>query len=298
MNKVELKAWFQASRPPFYIATAIPIMVGWILAAHKTAWHPWRFAIIILGSLIVHLATNLGNDYFDFVQGTDEGEAIGGSRVIQENKISVRAIRNVTIMLYGIAVVIAFLMITYLKIWYLWIPVGFAFFSSIFYVAPPIKYGYRGLGELFVGINMGPLMVAGTYWAIAEKLSWDPIFISIPLGLMVASILYYQNLPDINTDARAGKRTLAVRLGKDKAIIGLILIFLMIYLSIVLLILFHLLPLAADLTLLTIPIFLKLMRHVKSSKDISQLDQYGKYVRIIYFINGIIIILSLLIFHY
>ena len=86
-----LKAWAQASRLPFFVATFIPLIIGWSMAVKTTgAVRPGRFLLVLLGSLIVHLITNLANDYFDHLVGTDAGESIGGSRVIQEGKISPR----------------------------------------------------------------------------------------------------------------------------------------------------------------------------------------------------------------
>ena len=84
-----MSAWIQASRPPFFIATLIPLFVGWVLA-RNAGFHPGRFFLVVLASFMVHLATNLANDYFDYLEGTDAGESIGGSRVIQEGKLAPR----------------------------------------------------------------------------------------------------------------------------------------------------------------------------------------------------------------
>jgi len=294
MNREIMKAWFQASRPPFFIATFIPLAIGWVLAGADGSWYPWRFFLAALGSFFIHLVTNLANDYFDHLQGTDDGLSIGGSRVLQEGKISLQALRKAIILLYFIAFIIALYLIISLKIW-LMIPfVLFSLLSSFFYVAPPIRYGYHGLGEVSVAINMGPIMVVGTYWVVAGSPGWLPFYISLPIGLMVASILYYQNIPDIDTDRLAGKNTLAVRLGHKNAIRGLIVLFIAIYWSIVLLVLTRHLPCEAAICLLSIPILLVLLKRLKQTNDPVIMDEYGKYVRIIYFFNGVVILLSLL----
>ena len=295
MHKETLKAWFQASRPPFYIATLIPLTIGWVLAGLGGPWHPWRFLLINAGALMVHLATNLANDYFDHLQGADDGPSIGGSRVIQEGKISPAALRYAIISLYLLAFIVAFYLMVTLDLWAMLPVVLFSFCSSLFYVAPPVRYGYHGLGEIFVGINMGPVMVVGTYWVIAGRLDWLPFYLSLPVGLMVASILYYQSIPDIDTDRAIGKRTLAVRLGLKKAIIGLILFWLTIYTSIITLICLGHLNRLALVSLLTIPIFLRLLMLLRKTTDTVVMDGYGKYIRILYFFNGMVIIASLLI---
>jgi 1,4-dihydroxy-2-naphthoate octaprenyltransferase len=295
MNKSTLKAWFQASRPPFFIATLIPLTIGWILAGLDGAWHPWRFLLITIGALMVHLATNLANDYFDYIQGADDGPSIGGSRVIQEGKISAQALKVAIILLYSLAFIVAFYLMITLDLWAMFPVVLFSFFSSLFYVAPPVRYGYHGLGEVFVGINMGPIMVVGTYWVVAGHPAWLPLYISLPVGLMVASILYYQSIPDIDTDRAIGKRTVAVRLGQQGAFIGLILFWLAIYTSIIALIGTGHLNHLAFASLLSVPIFIRLLMLLRKTDDTIVMDGYGKYIRILYFFNGMVIIASLLI---
>jgi len=291
MSREIAKAWIQASRPPFYIATLIPLTLGWVVAAGQgSAWHPWRFALINLAAFMVHLATNLANDYFDHLQGTDAGASIGGSRVIQEHKITPETLKRVIILLYAGAFLVACYMMSAYRVWGLAPILLFSFLSSLFYVAPPVRYGYRGLGEVFVGINMGPVMVVGTYWVIAGRPEWSPFYLSLPIGLMVASILYYQSIPDIDTDSSVGKRTLAVRLGKEKAIAGLFFLWLAVYISIVTLTLMGYLHKLAFLSLLSLPILFKVIRLARQTSDIVELDLHGKYVRILYFMNGAVII--------
>jgi len=295
MHKATLMAWIQASRLPFYVATFIPLFIGWIMAIRAEGFvRPFRFLLVFLGSFMVHLLTNLANDYFDHIIGTDSGESIGGSRVIQEGKIAADTMFKVIVSLYVLAFAIAFIIIFGLHLYLLAIPIFFAAFSSYFYVAPPIRYGYHGLGELFVGINMGPIMVVGTYWVITGHPALRPLLVSIPIGLMVASILYYQSLPDMKTDEAVQKHTLAVKLGKRGAFWGLVIFFVLIYLSIATLIAWGLLSWYGFGFLVSVPVVVKLIGIVMRTEDWVLLDQYGKYVRMVYFICGISIISALL----
>ncbi len=291
----QLKAWYQASRPPFYIATIIPLTAGLALSKPIDADKLSMFLFINIAAFMVHLATNLANDLFDHYQGADADESIGGSRVIQEGKISLKSLWIAVTSLYFIAGLIA-IYITYIQnIWLLWSFILFAFLSSVFYVAPPIKYGYRGLGEFFVGINMGPIMVAGSYWAINGNLTWSPLWASIPIGIMVAAILFYQNLPDIESDKKVGKNTLAVMLSRNGSIIAMLIIGILIYLSTVTLILLDVYPIICLLTLITIPLFIKILQLMKKETDWVLLNQRGDLIRKIYFLNGIIIIFGIFI---
>jgi 1,4-dihydroxy-2-naphthoate octaprenyltransferase len=288
-----LHHWIQASRPSFFIATFIPLAAGWMLAGKLGAWRPLRMLLILLGSLMVHLATNLADDYFDHLHGTDDGLSIGGSRVIQEGKIAPRTILKVVILLYALAFGIALCSIAVLGLWGLTPLVLLAWFGSFFYVAPPVRYGYRGLGELSVGINMGPVMVVGTYWVISGRADWAPFLISIPIGLMVAVILYYQSLPDMESDLAVHKYTVAVRLGRRRAFYGLIVFWVMIYSSINGLVLTGYLAWPALLSLLTIPLLVRLLNIMTGIGDWVELDRYGKYIRILYLLNGIVILIAL-----
>ncbi|MGV8056939.1 MAG: 1,4-dihydroxy-2-naphthoate octaprenyltransferase [Smithellaceae bacterium] len=295
MKNNKIKSWIQASRVHFFVATFVPLFIGWFLAIKDTGYvYPGKFLLVLAGSLIVHLITNLANDYFEYNTGTDAGDAIGGSRVIQEGKIAPQTILKAIIALYIIAFIIALIIIFYFRLYLLSIPILFAAFSSYFYVAPPVRYGYHGLGELFVGINMGPIMVTGTYWVIAGNPGWAPFFISLPVGLMVSSILYYQSLPDMKTDYQAHKFTLAVRLGQKGAHCVLLLFFFLIYLSIVLLIITGLLSFWSFSFLLSLPLVIKLTGIINRTDDWVLLDQYGKYVRLIYFICGLAIIAGII----
>jgi 1,4-dihydroxy-2-naphthoate octaprenyltransferase len=292
MSGETLKAWIQASRPPFFIATLAPLLIGWI-SAKAYGLHPYRFLLVILGSFIVHLATNLANDYFDYIKGTDSGESIGGSRVIQEGKILPDVLLKAIIILYCIAFLIAFIIMFSFNLVVIFPLILFAAFSSFFYVAPPIRYGYYGFGELFVGINMGPIIVVGTYWVIAGRFDWEPFYLSLPVGLMVASILYYQSLPDMKTDLAAAKYTLAVRLGKKGAFTGLIVFWILIYMAIIILMFTEILSWYALIFFLSLPVYVKMIGTVKNTEDWVLLDQYGKYVRILYGLNSIAIIAGL-----
>ena len=291
MTTDKLKAWFQASRPPFFIATLIPIVIGWIMAGDGK---PVLFSLALVGAFFVHFATNIVNDYFDYLEGADSGDSVGGSRVIQEGKISPQELLRGIIFLYGAAFLIALGVIIKFSLYSILPLVAFAWASSFYYVAPPIRYGYHALGELFVGINMGPVMVVGTYWIFSGHPDWKPLLVSIPVGLMVASILYYQSLPDMETDRAVGKQTLALLLGKKGAYIGLILFWILIYLAILLLVVSHCLSAWSLLFLLTLPIFFKMLRLVRSTEDWQLLHGRGQYVRMLYFFSGLTIIAGLL----
>ncbi len=293
LNSNKLKAWYQASRPPFYIATFIPLTAGWMLAVRSGApYQAGLFLLINIFAVMVHFATNLANDYFDHVQGADAGGSIGGSRALQEGKLSIGELGASLWVLYIGAAAMAAGYMWLANMWIMSPLVLFSIFSSLYYTAPPIRYGYLGLGELFAGINMGPVMVVGAQWIIAGSPSLDAFLVSLPIGMMVAGILYYQSMPDMETDASVGKRTITVRLGRKWAYKVLIFQWVIIYTLILGLVAGRIISPIAVASLLTVPTIVKLLRIIPGIQDWQELNSYGHYIRKLYLLNGLIIVLA------
>ena len=294
MSSDKLKAWYQASRPPFYIATFIPLTAGWMLAVRDGApYQVGLFLLINIFAVMVHFATNLANDYFDHVQGADSGGSIGGSRALQEGKLSIGELRASLWILYIGAAAMATGYMWLADMWIMSPLVVLSIFSSLYYTAPPIRYGYLGLGELFAGINMGPVMVVGTRWIIAGSPSIDALLVSLPIGMMVAGILYYQSMPDMVTDAAVGKRTITVRLGQKWAYYVLIGQWVIIYALILGLAASRLISPIAIASILTVPILVKLLKLIPGIKDWQEFNSHGHYIRKLYLLNGLIIVLAI-----
>jgi 1,4-dihydroxy-2-naphthoate octaprenyltransferase len=295
MNRDKLRAWWKASRPPFYIATFVPLLAGWMLAIRDgAARQVGLFLLINLYSVMVHFATNLANDYFDHFQGADSGESIGGSRMLQAGLITIGELRGALLFLYLGSFTLAVGYMTVAGMWILSPFVAISIFSSIFYTAPPIRYGYHGLGEVFAGLNMGPVMVLGTYWIMTGYPSWEAVFISVPIGIMVAGILYFQSIPDMATDKAVGKMTITVRLGREGAFKWLIIQWMVVYLLILILTVSKVLSSVAMASLFTLPILSRLLRIMPTIDDWQELDQHGHYIRKLYLINGAIIVIGII----
>ncbi len=146
MSSGIFRAWCQASRPQFYVATLIPLALGAVLAASENDWNLLRWLAVLIASFLVHLNTNLANDYFEYFSGADEGDSIGGSRVLQEGKITLTQIRSFMIIAYAIACLIGIWVLLITRAWWLAGIMIFAFLSSIYYTARPVRYGYHGFG--------------------------------------------------------------------------------------------------------------------------------------------------------
>jgi len=224
--------WLVITRAPFLTATIVPILIGaaWV-AARGVSPFPWlAFALAMVGGIAMHVAANTFNDYFDWRSGTDPANndyfmpLSGGSRSIELRLISEKALFWVasTALAIGVACGLALVALRGPAL----ILIGLVgAFSVYFYTAPPLRLAARrGLGELFVGLNFGPLMVAGTVFALTGSLSWIDFFVGLPVGLLITAVLYINQFPDAKADEETGKINLVVILGKERARWGYLLI--------------------------------------------------------------------------
>jgi 1,4-dihydroxy-2-naphthoate polyprenyltransferase len=229
----KLFAWAVITRAPFLTATIIPIIIaaGWVVAQGTGSPFPWGlFILTMLGGIAIHISANTFNDYFDWTSGTDKANNdyfmpySGGSRSIELGLISERKLLTVA----WVSLMIAFL--AGLPILILRGPALLLFalagaFSAYYYTAPPLRLAARkGLGELIVGLNFGPLLVAGTVFALTGQLSWGAFFAGIPVGLLTTAILWINQFPDMASDKLTGKHNLVVVLGKQRASWGFVLL--------------------------------------------------------------------------
>lgn len=291
MNRETLKAWYQASRPPFFIATLIPLILGARIAALDGHFNSLLFAVVILASFFVHLNTNLTNDYFEY-ENDSRDLAIGGSRGLQNGLISMAQMKRVIIIFYILAFLAGLYILFVTHCMAILLLATFAFLSSLFYTAPPLRLGYRGLGEITVGINMGPVMVLGTYLVMLQHFSAKALLLSLPIGIMVAMILFYQSLPDMNADEAIGKRTLAVRSGRKGSVIILNAAAASVYFFVMYFVSQGLLSYTALASIITFPFITQTTRLLINSEDWIPLHEKGHLVRLFYLINGLIIILT------
>lgn len=220
-------------RVPFLQATIIPVVLGGVIAWQLTKVFHWElFLLTLLGASLIQIATNMLNDYFDFRSGNDlqvrhQNPFAGGGRILNAGLIkpSTHLLVSTTCLVLG-ALIGIFLILAYGLTLLFWIGlVGIV--SSFFYVGPPFKLAYRGVGEFVVGLNFGPLMTLGSYYV--QTGSWtqtaEPFLASIPIGLLIAAVLWINEFPDMPADEAVGKKTLVLRLGHSRSIavyIGLV----------------------------------------------------------------------------
>lgn len=263
MNLDKLKIWIKAARAPFFTATIIPVILGSIIAWSDTSKFIWlKFCLTLVGAVLIHAGTNLANDYFDHISGCDEANPnptpfSGGSRLIQQGIILPKKILFASFISFILGATIG-LYLNYVSGKNIILILGIiGVFLGFFYTAKPFRIGYTSLGELAVAIGFGPLMVMGAYYVQAQNLPLKVFLISIPVGILIALVLFINEFPDYVADKSVGKRTLVVILGKKKAVILYQILLASVYIFIVSLVILKLLPQVMLIVLLSLPLALK-----------------------------------------
>ncbi len=202
-----------AARPRTLPAAIAPVLVGTALAGFDHVFHPLRFLAALLGAIFIQVGTNLSNDYSDARRGADADDRLGPVRVTAGGLVPPKQVLVATYVSFGLAVLAGIYLIVVAG-WLLLVIGAASILAGVLYTGGPRPYGYEGLGELFVFLFFGVVAVAGSFFVQVKHLHWEAFALSVPVGLLAAAILVVNNIRDIDSDRRAAKRTLAVRLGR------------------------------------------------------------------------------------
>jgi 1,4-dihydroxy-2-naphthoate octaprenyltransferase len=210
-----LRIWLMAARPRTLPAGVAPVLVGTSLAGFQHVDHPLRFLAALLGAIFIQVGANLSNDYSDARRGADADDRLGPVRVTAGGLVPPRQVLIATAVSFGLAVLIGIYLIVVAGP--LLLAIGAAsILAGVLYTGGPRPYGYEGLGEVFVFLFFGVVAVAGSYFVQVRQLDWEAFALSVPVGLLAVAILIVNNIRDIDSDRRADKRTVAVRLGRAR----------------------------------------------------------------------------------
>jgi len=216
MKPSPVKIWLLAARPKTLPAGIVPVLVGGVMAYAAEGFHLLSFLAALFGSIMIQIGTNYANDLFDYKKQTDTTDRIGPLRVTQAGLATPRQTATATCVVFALAF-LAGIYLVYRGGW----PVVIIGLSSILfgilYTAGPLALGYIGVADMFVFVFFGPVALAGTYYVQTLEMSWPVILAGVPFGMISTAILVVNNLRDIETDTKGGKRTLAVRYGRTFA---------------------------------------------------------------------------------
>lgn len=267
--KMKLKNWVMALRTPFLTASIVPVLLGTAIAWFATGTLYWGFFLLtLLACLLIHIGTNVINDYSDHRSGNDEVNRefvrpfSGGSRVIQLGLLTPLEVLSGGLLFYLLSASIGFYL-AWTRGPLILVLGAIGLICGIFYTGSPFNWAKRGIGELLVGLNFGILMTLGAYYVQTQSFSWVPVVAAIPVSLLIAAVLYINEFPDYTADKQVGKTTLVVRLGRERAVILYTLIMAGVYLSIGVGVATGILPLTTLLGLITLPLAIRAIQYAR-----------------------------------
>lgn len=259
--------WLMAARAYSFPASIIPVLFGSVLAVVLNPGLKFSFLNFILclfGCILVQVGTNLINDIVDYDTGIDKedkelGIPHGGSMVISMGLVSINQMKIGAV----VSLVIAFLIGIYLYLqvgmWILYLTI-FGLLSAVFYTAKPLALKYKALGDLQVIISFGLGMTLGSYMVQTKQFSYLPLLLSIPIGLLIDAILHSNNIRDIYFDGKFGVKTLPILIGESASVKVYYLLITGAYLCLITFVALQMLPWTALLSLITLPLAIKLLK--------------------------------------
>jgi 1,4-dihydroxy-2-naphthoate octaprenyltransferase len=245
--------------------TAISVSVGAALAAIYGNFSWWLYLATLAGTVLLHAATNLINDYYDVKSGVDTQEVATAQyrpHPLVEGKLAAGHVRTAAYILYSLSSAIGIYLAATRGWALLWIGIIGAF-ASLTYTAPPLKYKYSAMGEISVFLMWGPLMVAGSFFVQRQEFSINALWISLPFGVLVALVLLANNIRDIAHDRDKGILTLAIVLGRHGGFLLYATLVVIAYLGIIFMAIFGPLYLWSLIVLASIPLAVRLLRKMK-----------------------------------
>jgi len=265
--------WIIKTRAPFFTAAIVPVLLGTAIAWARTGtFNLWVFLLTLVGAICLHAGTNMTNDYFDHTWGSDEintefaNPFTGGSRLIQMGIVEPKVFLRQGIGFFVAGSLIGLVLVFTRGLPVLWLGL-IGVFCGYFYTAPPLRLAGTGLGEILIGLCFGPLMALGSAYTQTQALSWEPIFASLPVGLLIALVVWINQFQDMRADAAVGKKHWVVRLGRRRAATAYGVLLAGVYVSLAAGVLFAGVTPFALLGLLTLPIAVRAYGVARVSYD-------------------------------
>jgi 1,4-dihydroxy-2-naphthoate octaprenyltransferase len=278
-NITELKlnrmfVWWKALRYHFIPPSIFPATLGALVAwAVNQTFYPFYFLLVLVGVVVNHIALNMADDYFDFKHAVDQLKSeekknpySGGSGTLSRGLISPPAMFKAFVFCFAVTVAIG----SYLTILRGFVVLLFGLmgvFCSVFYTAPPISFSHHGLGELGQLVCFGTVIGMGSYFVQTQKLTVEAFLATLPLGIMLFSMIVINEIPDYQEDRLAGKLTLVARYGKWQGVKLYVASWACTYLVITCSILLGVLPLTALLSLASLPLALRSIQTLRANYE-------------------------------
>jgi 1,4-dihydroxy-2-naphthoate polyprenyltransferase len=218
-----VRVWWLAVRPATLAASVAPVLAGTAVAVHQGGARPWAGLAALVIALAMQIGVNFANDYSDFMRGADTPRRVGPLRAAASGVVPPERVKSAAIASFGVAGAIG-LVLSLATDWRLLVVGAACLLAGWLYTGGPRPYGYLGLGELFVFVFFGLVATVGTVYVEELRVTPLAILAGCGMGLLATAILILNNLRDIESDAAAGKRTLATRIGRGPTLVLLLVV--------------------------------------------------------------------------
>lgn len=282
MSDSIVKHWLEAFRLRTLPLALSSIFMGNFLAQWQGKFSWTILSLSVSTTIFLQILSNLANDYGDSIHGADSSEREGPSRAVQAGVISKRQMKAAMMLFAGLSLVSGLLLLgsAFSDQWFLIIVffvIGIsAIYAAITYTAGSNPYGYRGLGDVSVLIFFGIVGVFGSYFLQTGQLDWQIIFPALSCGLLATGVLNVNNIRDIESDQKAGKISIPVRLGRKKAVIYHFILLGLAMLSALVFAIINVAEWPSFLFILSFPLIIKNGLAVKTKTKATELDPYLK----------------------
>ncbi|MED4223899.1 1,4-dihydroxy-2-naphthoate polyprenyltransferase [Neobacillus cucumis] len=246
------QVWWKMTRPHTLTASFVPVLLGTALALKTGTVHIGLFIAMLVASMLIQAATNMFNEYFDYVRGLDTEESVGIGGTIVRDGIKPKTVLNLAFGFYFIALLLG-IYICASSSWWLALVGLVCMAVGYFYTGGPVPIAYTPFGEILSGFFMGMLIILISFFIQTGTVDRSSVLLSVPSMVLVGMIMLSNNIRDLDGDKENGRKTVAILLGKKKAIFLLAGMFTFSYLWIVGLIISGIAPFWAAIVILSLP---------------------------------------------
>lgn len=238
-NKIDIKEalnekegfqiWWRLLRPHTLTASFVPVFVGTMFALiHDNTFHVGLFLAMLVASILIQAATNMFNEYYDYVRGLDTEKSVGIGGTIVRDGVAPKTVLQLAFIFFGIAILLG-IYICIESSWWIAVIGAASMVIGYLYTGGPIPIAYTPFGELFAGLLMGTVIIAISYYIQTLMITKDVILVSIPIAIFIGAILLSNNIRDLDGDKKSGRKTIAILIGRKNAIIFLAMMFFVAY---------------------------------------------------------------------
>lgn len=291
------RVWWQLTRPHTLTAAFAPVFLGTMIALQYGPLHFPLFFAMLTASLFLQMATNMFNEYYDFKRGLDTEHSVGIGGTIVRNGVKPKTVLNLALLLYGLSVLLG-IYICMETSWWLAVVGTISMAIGYFYTGGPYPIAYTPLGELVSGFVMGMLLILIAFYIQTGTVTADAVLLSVPSMLLVGGIMMANNIRDIEGDTKGGRKTLAILIGRNRAVTVLALFFAVSYIWVIGLVLSSHVSAWALLVLLSIPKPVNAIKTFRQYKEPLQVMPAMKNTGVTNTLFGLLLGIGILIAHF